>query len=262
MADLQKNNDIKKIRLEYENKLKNKNEEIFKLHNKISLLLNKIEYLENKINEIASNEIKQNNNKSINEKNNEYIISKTLRVNNTSNIFSNKDMNKSVNVVHSRTKKKKIFSKNFTSSFIKQSNNSKETYFIKKINNNTFGESVNNFIFNINESSSNRSNIYNILDKFSSNKTITSEKIKIQKKLEEYHELIDKKLNRLINKGNYCPSTNSVKTIGIRLKLYNKEGRLISNNLKKNYESVYEILTNRIKYTSNRSQRNINRKNI
>ena len=118
MADLQKNNDIKKIRLEYENKLKNKNEEIFKLHNKISLLLNKIEYLENKINEIASNEIKQNNNKSINEKNNEYIISKTLRGNNTSNIFSNKDMNKSVNVVHSRTKKKKIFSKNFTSSFI------------------------------------------------------------------------------------------------------------------------------------------------
>lgn len=262
MADLQKNNDIKKIRLEYENKLKNKNEEIFKLHNKISLLLNKIEYLENKINEIASNEIKQNNNKSINEKNNEYIISKTLRGNNTSNIFSNKDMNKSVNVVHSRTKKKKIFSKNFTSSFIKQSNNSKETYFIKKINNNTFGESVNNFIFNINENGSNRSNIYNILDKFSSNKTITSEKIKIQKKLEEYHELIDKKLNRLINKGKYCPSTNSVKTIGIRLKLYNKEGRLISNNLKKNYESVYEILTNRIKCTSNRSQRNINRKNI
>ena len=246
MADLQKNNDIKKIRLEYENKLKNKNEEIFKLHNKISLLLNKIEYLENKINEIASNEIKQNNNKSINEKNNEYIISKTLRGNNTSNIFSNKDMNKSVNVVHSRTKKKKIFSKNFTSSFIKQSNNSKETYFIKKINNNTFGESVNNFIFNINESNSNRSNIYNILDKFSSNKTITSEKIKIQKKLEEYHELIDKKLNRLINKGKYCQSINSVKTIGIRLKLYNKEGRLISNNLKKNYESVYEILIEKI----------------
>ena len=80
--------------------------------------------------------------------------------------------------------------------------------------------------------------------------------------MEEYHELIDKKLNRLINKGKYCPSTNSVKTIGIRLKLYNKEGRLISNNLKKNYESVYEILTNRIKCTSNRSQRNINRKNI
>ena len=262
MADLQKNNDIKKIRLEYENKLKNKNEEIFKLHNKISLLLNKIEYLENKINEIASNEIKQNNNKSINEKNNEYIISKTLRGNNTSNIFSNKDMNKSVNVVHSRTKKKKIFSKNFTSSFIKQSNNSKETYFIKKINNNTFGESVNNFIFNINEDSYKKANLYNIIDKFSSNRTISSEKIKIQKKLEEYHELIDKKLNRLINKGKYCPSTNSVKTIGIRLKLYNKEGRLISNNLKKNYESVYEILTNRIKCTSNKSQRNINRKNI
>ena len=39
------------------------------------------------------------------QKNNEYIISKTLRGNNTSNIFSNKDMNKSINVVHSRTKK-------------------------------------------------------------------------------------------------------------------------------------------------------------
>ena len=223
-----------------------------------------MQYLGNKINvNASSNDLFKNNNKNNSEKNNDYFIYNTLRGNNSSTSYAKKDINRSMKMIpHSRTKKKKILSKNFSSSFIKQSNNSNETYFIRNINNSSFGENVNNFIFNINEDSYKKANLYNIIDKFSSNRTISSEKIKIQKKLEEYHELIDKKLNRLINKGKYCPSTNSVKTIGIRLKLYNKEGRLISNNLKKNYESVYEILTNRKKCSSNRSQRNINRKNI
>ena len=223
-----------------------------------------MKYFGNKINvNASSNDVFKNNNKNNSEKNNDYFIYNTLRGNNSSNSYAKKDINRSMKMIpHSRTKKKKILSKNFSSSFIKQSNNSNETYFIRNINNSSFGENVNNFIFNINEDSYKKANLYNIIDKFSSNRTISSEKIKIQKKLEEYHNLIDKKLNKLRNKAKYYSSTNSVKTTGIRLKLFSKEGKVITNNYKKNCESIYDLITNKIKCTSNISQRNINRKKI
>ena len=144
-----------------------------------------------------------------------------------------------------------------SSSFINQSNINNDTFVFKGMSNSSIGKSVNNFIFNINENTSNRENLNNFLNNVTSNKTINSEKIKIKKKLDEYRKLIDKKLNDLTHKRKHHPNTSANNIKAIKLKLFDKKGKYISNN--NNCETNYEIIKRKIKCISSRS-RSINTK--
>ena len=151
--------------------------------------------------------------------------------------------------------------KSLSSSYINQSNINKDTFYIKNINHSSIGESVNNFIFNINDNISHKENLENFLFNFANIKTINSEKIKVQKKLEEYRKLIDKKLNQLrryrSNRQNNT-NTNKNEAVTIRLKLFDKEGKSISHG--NNCETVYDKVKRKIICISNKSHRSINRK--
>ena len=192
--------------------------------------------------------------------NNDIINNKTSREYSTSSIFRKKEKNKNGNlniIPNSRAKKKKFLNKYLSSSFINNSNINNDTFVFKGMSNSSIGKSVNNFIFNINENTSNRENLNNFLNNVTSNKTINSEKIKIKKKLDEYRKLIDKKLNDLTHKRKHHPNTSANNIKAIKLKLFDKEGKYISNN--NNCETNYEIIKRKIKCISSRS-RSINTK--
>ena len=158
----------------------------------------------------------------------------------------------------SKTKNKRFIIRNLSSSFINQSNINNDTYKNKLISNSSIGERINNFIFNINENTSSKGNLDKILINYSpNNKTINTEKIKVQKKLAEYHNLIDKKLNEL--KSNKPHQTNKEKNSLIKLKLFDKEGKHISYNCYSNNLTNFEKIKKKIKSYSNKSQRNINK---
>ena len=207
-------------------------------------------YEENKI--FKQSTIKQNN---------DIINNKTSREYSTSSIFRKKEKNKNGNlniIPNSRAKKKKFLNKYLSSSFINNSNINNDTFVFKGMSNSSIGKSVNNFIFNINQSSSNRENLNNFLLNVTSTKTINSEKIKIKKKLDEYRKLIDKKLDELTCKRKpHHSNTNINNAKTIRLKLFDKEGKYISNN--NNCETNYERIKRKIKCISSKS-RSIDRK--
>ena len=184
-----------------------------------------------------------------------------------------------------------------TSSFINNSNMENDIYLNKKNNNSSIGERVNNFIFNINDNTTNKSsldirgknnkhskikihlNIPN--DNYNKNNTminyhsnidkesINLEKLTIQKKLAEYHKLIDIKLNNIksnkrisINKKNKRINNSSI----IKLKIFKKEVKSTSGNFittiplkNNNIRSIKNKEKNKSK--SNRSYKNSN-KNI
>ena len=238
--------------------LQEKNNEIVALKNKLSIFLKKIKFLENKIYMKSFNEDNKNNNQCFFHRNNELIKTKTSRVFSAANEILSKNKNKSLNIIpHSRTKKKKFLMKSLSSSILNnQSNINNDTFIVKHIDNSSIGESVNNFIFNINESISNKGTLDSLLINLGSNQTINSEKIKVQKKLDEYRKLIDKKLNELISTRRNHINTNKMKTSSIRLKLFNNEGKNIIYN--STSETVFNQIGKKIKCISNRSQRNIN----
>ena len=207
-------------------------------------------YEENKI--FKQSTIKQNN---------DIINNKTSREYSTSSIFRKKEKNKNGNlniIPNSRAKKKKFLNKYLSSSFINNSNINNDIFVFKGMSNSSIGKSVNNFIFNINQSSSNRKNLNNFLINVTSTKTINSEKIKIKKKLDEYRKLIDKKLDELTCKRKpHHSNTNINNAKTIRLKLFDKEGKYISNN--NNCQTNYERIKRKIKCISSKS-RSIDRK--
>lgn len=243
---------------EFKKILQEKNNEIVALKNKLSIFLKKIKFLENKIYMKSFNEDNKNNNQCFIDRNNELIKTKTSRVFSAANEILSKNKNKSLNIIpHSRTKKKKFLMKSLSSSILNnQSNINNDTFIVKHIDNSSIGESVNNFIFNINESISNKGTLDSLLINLGSNQTINSEKIKVQKKLDEYRKLIDKKLNELISTRRNHINTNKMKTSSIRLKLFNNEGKNIIYN--STSETVFNQIGKKIKCISNRSQININ----
>ena len=159
--------------------MQEKNNEIVALKNKLSIFLKKIKFLENKIYMKSFNEDNKNNNQCFIHRNNELIKTKTSRVFSAANEILSKNKNKSLNIIpHSRTKKKKFLMKSLSSSILNnQSNINNDTFIVKHIDNSSIGESVNNFIFNINESISNKGTLDSLLINLGSNQTINSEKI-------------------------------------------------------------------------------------
>lgn len=197
--------------------------------------------------------------------NNDFLRNKAIRGYITSNTFRKKSKNQKNNlniITNIRTNKKKLPIKSLSSSYINQSNLNNDTFFIKRINKSSIEENVNNFIFNINESISNKGNPENVLIQLNSNKSINSEKIKVQKKLDEFRKLIDKKLYELKSnrsKKKHRLNINKSKTSTIRLKLFDKEGKFISGN--NNSETISDKIKRKIICISNRNHnRNIRKK--
>ena len=195
--------------------------------------------------------------------NKDLIKTKTTRVASARTKFLKKEKEKNQYnslylIPKSKTKNKRFIIRNLSSSFINQSNIDNDTYRNKRINNSSLGERINNFIFNINENTSNKGSLDKVIINYSSNnKTINTEKIKVQKKLAEYRNLIDKKLNEL--KSNKPHQTNKVKNSFIKLKLFDKEGKHISSNCYNNNITNFEKIKKKVKSYSNKSQRNTNK---
>ena len=254
----------KKFKKEHQKILNNKNNEILQLQTKVAFLLNKIKFLENKIYMSSfKDDIENENKQSTIFQNKDLIKTKTARVASARTKFLKKEKEKNqYNSLYlmpkSKTKNKRFIIRNLSSSFINQSNIDNDTYRNKRINNSSLGERINNFIFNINENTSNKGSLDKVIINYSSNnKTINREKIKVQKKLAEYRNLIDKKLNEL--KSNKPHQTNKVKNSFIKLKLFDKEGKHISSNCYNNSVTNLEKIRKKVKSYSNKSQRNINK---
>ena len=98
----------------------------------------------------------------------------------------NKKVNSIVYIYYQKVKRKiknqRLFFKNSSLSVINHSNKDIDIY--KNRNNSSVEESINNYIFNINEfrNNVNKNNSNNSLINISSSKTINSEKTKIKKK--------------------------------------------------------------------------------
>ena len=206
---------IKKLKKEHQIDIEIKKNKNLQFQTKLSNLWNKIDILENKIfseSFKASDKIKKNNNNRTKydlDNKYDFIKIKTARQPNIRSKLikkiKEKDNQRGKNIFNSlyllpksKSKNKRIFVKNISSSFINGSNRENETYFCKNRNNSSVEESINNFIFNINDydNNGNKNAFNNSAINFSSNKLINMEKVKIKQKLEEYHKQIDKKLNK------------------------------------------------------------------
>lgn len=239
-------------------------------------------------------------------KNNKNIISNDLIKNKTTRVTKIKDtINKkqkneyrvyrNLNMSINKIKNKRFLLRTMSSSFINNSNFENDFFINKKNNNSSNGESVNNFIFNINENTSNKGSIEvgdkktkhhrikinlnlphdnynknNTMINYNSNidkAVINKEKIQIQKKLFEYHKLIDKKLNDIkSNKYNSITKNNKkIRTSNIRLKILGKDLKNMSDN--NNMTTIpikndnFQNNKKKTKSKSNKNYKNIN-KNI
>ena len=203
---------IKKLKKEHQIDIEIKKNKNLQFQTKLTNLWNKIDSLENKIfseSFKASDKIKKNNNNRTKydlDNKYDFIKIKTARQPNIRSKLikkiKEKDNQRGKNIFNSlyllpksKSKNKRIFVKNISSSFINGSNRENETYFCKNRNNSSVEESINNFIFNINDydNNGNKNAFNNSAINFSSNKLINMEKVKIKQKLEEYHKQIVKK---------------------------------------------------------------------
>ena len=159
----------------------------------------------------------------------------------------------------SKAKNQRLFFKNSSLSVINHSNKDIDIY--KNRNNSSVEESINNYIFNINEfrNNVNKNNSNNSLINISSSKTINSEKTKIKKKLDEYNKLIDLKLNRLKRKNHL--SVNDIKNSFINFKLCNLNKKHILFSNYNNISSNILKYKKRVLCASNKSYRYVNNKN-
>ena len=285
-------NNLNKIQEQFKKMVKKKDNEILQLQTKLIFQINKNKTLENKIYMNSFNDNNKNNKNLIT---NDLIKNKTARVTNIKNKISEKEKKecqsyRNIYIPINKIKNKRFLLRTMSSSFINSSNLENDFFNNKKINNSSIGESVNNFIFNINENTSNKDiedkknkhrkikinlnipndnlNKNNTMINYNSNidkETINIEKIKIQKKLAEYHKLIDKKLNN-IKSNKHFPITKNKKNINnscIKLKIFGKEGKSISeiNNMTtiplKN--DNYKNNKKKVKSKSNKTKRNKNK---
>lgn len=267
---------LKKLKQEHQIDIEIKKNKNLQFQTKLSNLWNKIDFLENKIfsdSFKASDKIKKNNNNKTKyhlDNNYDFIKIKTARLPNTRSRLikkaKDKDNQRGKNICNSlcplpksKSKNKRIFVKNMSSSFINGSNRENETYFCKNRNNSSVEESINNFIFNINDfdNNGNKYVFNNSAINFSSNKLINMEKIKIKQKLEEYHKQIDKKLNKLRSHKPY--KVNEIRNSFIKYKLISKDKKNINNNNFSNISLNFEKIKKKVICTSNKSHRSVNK---
>ena len=273
LEKFQKKFDIEKIKKDYENTLKDKDQEIFESQKKIAYLLNKIKFLENKIYMNSFND----DNKNINQNKKNYSIFqqeddllkyKTSRVGSNRTIFNKKEKERERNqynslyvIPHSKRKNRRMLIKSMSSSFINQSNVDNETYMYKNKYNSSIGESINNFIFNINDNSLIKDNTDKLRLNPDSVQTINIEKIKVQKKLMEYRKLIDRRLNDLKSNKRYHNKKIIRTSNFIKLKLFDNNGKHISSSKEKDVTN-FDKNIKKAKCIYNKSHRSINRTNF
>ena len=244
---------IKKLKKEHQIDIEIKKNKNLQFKTKLTNLWNKIDSLENKIfseSFKASDKIKKNNNNRTKydlDNKYDFIKIKTARQPNIRILPK------------SKSKNKRIFVKNISSSFINGSNRENETYFCKNRNNSSVEESINNFIFNINDydNNGNKNAFNNSAINFSSNKLINMEKVKIKQKLEEYHKQIDKKLNKLRSNKPY--KVNELRNSFINFKLVSKDKNNKNNNNFGNISLNSEKIKKKVICTSNKSHRSVNK---
>lgn len=273
LEKFQKKFDIEKIKKDYENTLKDKDQEIFESQKKIAYLLNKIKFLENKIYMNSFNDdnknINQNKkNHSIFQQEDELLKYKTSRVGSNRTKFNKKEKERERNqynslyeIPHSKRKNRRMLIKSMSSSFINQSNVDNETYMYKNKYNSSIGESINNFIFNINDNSLIKDNSDKLRLNPDSVQTINIEKIKVQKKLMEYRKLIDRRLNDLKSNKRYHNKKIIRTSNFIKLKLFDNNGKHISSSKEKDVTN-FDKNIKKAKCIYNKSHRSINRTNF
>ena len=273
LEKFQKKFDIEKIKKDYENTLKDKDQEIFESQKKIAYLLNKIKFLENKIYMNSFNDdnknINQNKkNHSIFQQEDDLLKYKTSRVGSNRTKFNKKEKERERNqynslyvIPHSKRKNRRMLIKSISSSFINQSNVDNETYMYKNKYNSSIGESINNFIFNINDNSLIKDNTDKLRLNPDSVQMINIEKIKVQKKLMEYRKLIDRRLNDL--KSNKRKKKKKIIRTSnfIKLKLFDNNGKHISISKEKDVTN-FDKNIKKAKCIYNKSHRSINRTNF
>ena len=267
---------IKKLKKEHQIDIEIKKNKNLQFQTKLTNLWNKIDSLENKIfseSFKASDKIKKNNNNRTKydlDNKYDFIKIKTARQPNIRSKLikkiKEKDNQRGKNIFNSlyllpksKSKNKRIFVKNISSSFINGSNRENETYFCKNRNNSSVEESINNFIFNINDydNNGNKNAFNNSAINFSSNKLINMEKVKIKQKLEEYHKQIDKKLNKLRSNKPY--KVNELRNSFINFKLVSKDKNNKNNNNFGNISLNSEKIKKKVICTSNKSHRSGNK---
>lgn len=273
LEKFQKKFDIEKIKKDYENTLKDKDQEIFESQKKIAYLLNKIKFLENKIYMNSFNDdnknINQNKkNHSIFQQEDDLLKYKTSRVGSNRTKFNKKEKERERNqynslyvIPHSKRKNRRMLIKSMSSSFINQSNVDNETYMYKNKYNSSIGESINNFIFNINDNSLIKDNTDKLRLNPDSVQTINIEKIKVQKKLMEYSKLIDRRLNDLKSNKRYHNKKIIRTSNFIKLKLFDNNGKHISISKEKDVTN-FDKNIKKAKCIYNKSHRSINRTNF
>lgn len=273
MEKFQKKFDIEKIKKDYENTLKDKDQEIFESQKKIAYLLNKIKFLENKIYMNSFNDdnknINQNKkNHSIFQQEDDLLKYKTSRVGSNRTKFNKKEKERERNqynslyvIPHFKRKNRRMVIKSMSSSFINQSIVDNETYMYKNKYNSSIGESINNFIFNINDNSLIKDNTDKLRLNPDSVQTINIEKIKVQKKLMEYRKLIDRRLNDLKSNKRYHNKKIIRTSNFIKLKLFDNNGKHISSSKEKDVTN-FDKNIKKAKCIYNKSHRSINRTNF
>ena len=266
---------LKKLKQEHQIDFEYKPNKDIQMQTRLSSLKNKLDILEKKIyieQFVAQERNKKNTKQAEYKVDNDYdfIKIKTVRFPNTRSrlIKKAKDKDKqshkynSLNSLYllpqSNMKHKRYLIKNSSSSIINGSNRDNEFYLYKNRNNSSVEESINNCIFNINDYGNNANKIIsnNSLINLSSNRTINSEKSKIKKKLEEYHKLIDMKLNLLKNKKHY--EIDNIKNSFNKFKLCNVDKKHILYNNYKNMSSNFEKIKRKVLSISNKSYRCVN----
>ena len=273
LEKFQKKFDIEKIKKDYENTLKDKDQEIFESQKKIAYLLNKIKFLENKIYMNSFNDdnknINQNKkNHSIFQQEDDLLKYKTSRVGSNRTKFNKKEKERERNqynslyvIPHSKRKNRRMLIKSMSSSFINQSDADNDTYMYKNKYISSIGESINNFIFNINDNSLIKDNTDKLRLNPDSVQTINIEKIKVQKKLMEYRKLIDRRLNDLKSNKRYHNKKIIRTSNFIKLKLFDNNGKHISISKEKDVTN-FDKNIKKAKCIYNKSHRSINRTNF
>ena len=244
----------KKLKQEHQIDFEYKTNKDIQVQTKLSSLKNKLDILEKKIYieqfEAQEKNKKKNTKQAEYKMDNDYdfIKIKTVRFPNTRSRLIKKPNNKDKQshkynslylLPQSKMKNKRFLIKNSSSSIINGSNRDNESYLYKNRNNSSIEESIDNCIFNINDYNNNVNK--NILNK---------------KKLEEYHKLIDIRLNLMKNKKHY--KIDNIKNSFSKFKLCNIDKKHIFHNNYKNISSNFEKIKRKVLSISNKSYRCVN----
>ena len=263
----------KKLKQEHQIDFEYKTNKDIQVQTKLSSLKNKLDILEKKIYieqfEAQEKNKKKNTKQAEYKMDNDYdfIKIKTVRFPNTRSRLIKKPNNKDKQshkynslylLPQSKMKNKRFLIKNSSSSIINGSNRDNESCLYKNRNNSSIEESIDNCIFNINDYNNNvdKNILNNSLINLSSNRTINSEKSKIKKKLEEYHKLIDIRLNLMKKKKHY--KIDNIKNSFSKFKLCNIDKKHIFHNNYKNISSNFEKIKRKVLCISNKSYRCVN----